>query len=174
MPAKSAKKKSIIFRQICELIPGHMLPSIGRKYGVKSRAITPWSHVVSLLYAQFTHAIGLNDVCDALRANRSAIASIRGAKPPSRNGLSHANKTRNPEMAKDLFWSVMKYLEQLHRLSQENAAYHCDGRGQRRGHRDGVLQQQRHLIDYLRLYGTAGGSFRLQWSPQQAFLPGFT
>lgn len=114
MPAKSAKKKSIIFRQICELIPGHMVPSIARKYGVKSRAITPWSHVVSMLYAQFTHAIGLNDVCDALRANRSAIASIRGAKPPSRNGLSHANKTRNPEMAKDLFWSVMNHLEQLH------------------------------------------------------------
>ncbi len=114
MPAKSAKKKSIIFRQVCELIPGHMVPSIARKYGVKSRAITPWSHVVSMLYAQFTHAIGLNDVCDALRANRWAIASIRGAKPPSRNGLSHANKTRNPEMAKDLFWSVMRHLEQLH------------------------------------------------------------
>jgi len=114
MPAKSAKKKSIIFRQVCELIPGHMVPCIARKYGVKSRAITPWSHVVSMLYAQFTHAIGLNDVCDALRANRSAIASIRGAKPPSRNGLSHANKTRNPEMAKDLFWSVMRHLEQLH------------------------------------------------------------
>ncbi len=37
-----------------------------------------------------------------------------------------------------------------------------------------VLWQRRHLIDYLRLYGTAGGSFRLQWAPQQAFLPGFT
>jgi hypothetical protein len=67
-----------------------------------------------MLYAQFTHAIGLNDVCDALRSNRSAMASIRGAKPPSRNGLSHANKTRNPEMAKELFWRVLRYLEQLH------------------------------------------------------------
>ena len=114
MPIKSARKKNIIFRQICELIPGHMVPSIARKYGIKSRSITSWSHVVSMLYAQFTHAIGLNDVCDALRSNRSAMASIRGAKPPSRNGLSHANKTRNPEMAKELFWSVLNYLEQLH------------------------------------------------------------
>jgi len=114
MPIKSAKRKSIIFRQICELIPGHIVPSIARKYGIQSRSITPWSHVVSMLYAQFTHAIGLNDVCDALRSNRSAMATIRGAKPPSRNGLSHANKARNPEMAKELFWSVLRYLEQLH------------------------------------------------------------
>jgi hypothetical protein len=68
---------------------------------------------VSLLYAQFTHAIGLNDVCDALRANKSVLASIRGAKPPSRNGLSHANKTRNPKMAEELFWIMLDYLQTL-------------------------------------------------------------
>ena len=31
------------------------------------RTFSPWSHVVSLLFAQLTHAIGLNDVCDSLR-----------------------------------------------------------------------------------------------------------
>jgi IS4 transposase len=36
-----------------------------------------------------------------------------------------------------------------------------------------VLWQRRYLLDYLRSYGTAGGSFRLLWAPQQAFLPGF-
>jgi IS4 transposase len=36
-----------------------------------------------------------------------------------------------------------------------------------------VLWQRRGLLDYLRSYGTAGGGFRLQWAPQQAFLPGF-
>jgi len=55
-----------------------------------------------MLYAQFTHSLGLNDVCDALRANRSRVASIRGATPPSRNGLSHANKKRSSKMAEEL------------------------------------------------------------------------
>lgn len=114
MPAKSAKKHSVIFRQVCELIPSHMVAKLARKHGIKFRAISPWSHTVSMLYAQFTHAIGLNDVCDALRANRSNMASIRGATPPSKNGLSNANKTRNPEMAKDLFWNMLSHLEQLH------------------------------------------------------------
>ncbi len=112
MPIKSAKKKPVIFRQVCELIPPHLVPKLARKHGVKSRAITPWSHTVSMLYAQFTHAMGLNDLCDGLRANLSALASIRGAKPPSRNGLSNANKTRNPKMAEELFWSMLKHLDE--------------------------------------------------------------
>jgi len=111
MPAKSAVKKSAIFRQVCELIPPHMVAHLARKHGIKSRGISPWSHTVSMLYAQFTHAIGLNDVCDGLRSNRSAVASIRGAVPPSRNGLSHANKARDSRMAEELFWSVLKHLE---------------------------------------------------------------
>jgi len=114
MPVRSAGKKSAIFRQVCELIPAHMVSKLARKHGVKSRGITPWSHTVSMLYAQFTHAIGLNDVCDALRANRSGMASIRGAGPPSRNGLSHANMTRNPKMAEELFWTMINHLEEQH------------------------------------------------------------
>lgn len=113
MPVKSAGRKRAIFRQVCELIPPHLVPKLARKHGVKSRGISPWSHTVSLLFAQFTHAIGLNDVCDALRANRSTMASIRGAAPPSRNGLSHANKTRNPKMAEDLFWAMIEHFERL-------------------------------------------------------------
>ncbi len=110
MPVKSAGNQRAIFRQVCELIPSHLVPKLARKHGIQSRGITPWSHTVSMLYAQFTHALGLYDVSDALRANRASMAAIRGAEPPSRNGLSHANKTRDPKMAEDLFWSVLEYL----------------------------------------------------------------
>jgi hypothetical protein len=113
MPVSTAGSKRAIFRQVCELIPPHLVPKLAREYEVKSRDITPWSHVVSMLYAQFTHAIGLNDVCDALRANQSALAAIRGAEPPSRNGLSHANRTRDPKMAEALFWTMLEHFETL-------------------------------------------------------------
>ena len=76
MPVKPAGSQRAIFRQVCELIPPHLVPKLARKHGIKSRSITPWSHTVSMLYAQFTHAIGLNDVVDALRANRAAMAAI--------------------------------------------------------------------------------------------------
>ena len=114
MPASTAGSKRAIFRQVGELIPPHLVPTLARKHGIKSRGITPWSHTVSMLYAQFTHALGLNDVCDALRANRSGMAAIRGAAPPSRNGLSNANRTRNPKMAEELFWAMLDHFEALH------------------------------------------------------------
>ena len=66
-----------------------------------------------MLYAQLTHALGLNDVCDALRLHSGPLSAIRGATPPSRNGLSHANKVRPAEMAEQLFWRMLEHLERL-------------------------------------------------------------
>ena len=104
-----------LLRQICNFIPEFLVSKIARETKVdeKSRTFTPWSHVVALLFAQLTHSIGLNDVCDALRLNSGPLSSIRGAKPPSRNNLSHADKVRSAEMAEKLFWSVFERLGNL-------------------------------------------------------------
>lgn len=115
MPNRSAAREPAIFRQVCELIPSYLVSKLARVHGVAARGIRPWSHVVSLLYAQFTHALGLNDVCDGLAAHRGMLSSIRGATPPSRNGLSHANRTRPAAMAEALFWSVLADLERKSR-----------------------------------------------------------
>ena len=66
-----------------------------------------------MLYAQLTHAIGLNDVCDALRLHSGPLSAIRGATPPSRNGLSHAGKQRKAVLAEKLFWAVLGHLQSL-------------------------------------------------------------
>jgi hypothetical protein len=66
--------------------------------------------VVSLLYGQLSHSLGLNDLCDSLQLHSGPLASVRGATPPSRNGLSHANRQRPAEMAEQLFWQVLGHL----------------------------------------------------------------
>jgi hypothetical protein len=63
--------------------------------------------------AQLTHAIGLNDVCDALRLHSGLLSALRGATPPSRNNLSHANKRRDAVLAERLFWAVLEHLQKL-------------------------------------------------------------
>jgi len=117
-PTVPAPSKLNLLRQICNFIPEFMVSKIARETRAdkKARTFKPWSHVVSLLYAQLTHSIGLNDVCDALRLHSGPLSSIRGATPPSRNNLSHADKVRPAEMAEKLFWAV---LEHLGRLSPE-------------------------------------------------------
>ena len=67
-----------ILRQICNFIPPHEVSKIARATGVQemSRTFKPWSHVVSLVYAQLTHSLGLNDLCDSLQLHSEAV------KPP--------------------------------------------------------------------------------------------
>ena len=66
-----------------------------------------------MLYTHLGHCLSLNDVADSLRLNAGYLSTIRQAVPPSRNGLSHANKVRDAGMAEELFWSVLGYLESL-------------------------------------------------------------
>ena len=105
-------KKYTMLKQVCNLIPPHLVNRLAQEYGVdeKSRTFMPWSHVVSLLYGHLTHAMGLNDVCDALQMNKGALATIRGATPPTRNNFSHANKVRDAAMAEALYWAMMEHL----------------------------------------------------------------
>lgn len=112
---KPAAAKFSLLRQICNFIPPHLVPKLARDTGVEKqwRDFSPWSHVVSLLYAQLAHSLGLNDVCDALRLHSGPLSALRGATPPPKNTLSHANRTRDPKMAEQLFWAVMDHLQAL-------------------------------------------------------------
>ncbi len=87
------KSKLSVLRQVCDLIPSHLVGKLARKHGVdkKARSFSPWSHVVSMIFAQISAAISLNDVCDNMLNHLGLLMRIRGALLPSRNGLSHAN-----------------------------------------------------------------------------------
>src|ERR1051325_9675087 len=95
--SQPSQSKISVLAQLCKWIPNHLVPKLARETGVedKARTFSPWSHVVSLLFAQLTHALGLNDVCDALRLHSGPLSAVRGATAPSRNNLSHANKIRD-------------------------------------------------------------------------------
>ena len=146
---KPARAKFSVFRQLCNLIPTHLVSELARETGVEGKARTykPWSHVVAMLYAQFIHAVGLNDVCDSLRLLSGPLSAIRGATSPARNTLSHANKGRSAEMAEKLFWRTLDHLRGI-----------CPGfmgrPGQRRLHR---FKVPIHIVDstVLRLVASA-------------------
>src|SRR6476619_8074890 len=113
--SKPTASKLSVLGQLCNLIPPHLVPKLARETGVASmaRSFSLWSHVVSMLFAQLTHAIGLNDVCDALRLHSGPLSALRGATPPSKNGLSHANRQRDPALAEKLFWEGLEHLQTL-------------------------------------------------------------
>lgn len=104
-----------MLRQICNLIPNHLVPRLARETGADAlcRTFSAWSHCAALLFAQLTHALGLNDVCDSLRLHSGPLSAVRGATPPSRNNLSHANKHRPAALGQKLFWAVLSHLQNL-------------------------------------------------------------
>lgn len=111
--AKPARDRICVLAQLCKLIPSHATSRIARELGDEKRArsFSAWSHVVALLYAQLCHSISLADVCDATALRLSRLSLLRGAVPPVRNTLSHANTKRNPKLMEQLFWETLHHLE---------------------------------------------------------------
>jgi hypothetical protein len=110
-----SKRKVTVLKQICNLIPGHLVQKLAKDYGVDkmSRTFSPWSHVISLFFAQLSHALSMNDICDTLANHEKMLKDIRGAVPPKRNTFSHANRKRDSRMAETLFWSVLEHLQTI-------------------------------------------------------------
>ena len=99
-----------VLAQISSWIPDRIIENLAVKHRIQTRSFSATSHVIAMLYAHLAHALSLNDICDSLSNHAGTLAQIRNCAPPSRNGLSHANKTRNADMAEELFWKVYESL----------------------------------------------------------------
>lgn len=102
----------LVLKQMLNLIPRGMINRHARETGVEAiaRTFSVLSHLSAMLFAQLSHAMGLNDVCDWLRLKSGVLARF-GVTPPSKNGLSNANMDRSADFAVKLFWSVLGHLQ---------------------------------------------------------------
>ena len=105
---KPAKHDYAVLKQICQHIPAHLVPKLARTFGAdkKARSFSPWSHIVAMLHVQVAHSLSLNDVADTLRNHSGALSTIRGATPPSRNGLSYAKAEKKNFFHNSLYRTV--------------------------------------------------------------------
>ena len=105
------KSNMTVLAQIVKQIPAKIIDSLAKKFRIQTRAFSPTSHVVTLLYEHLAHSLSLNDVCDSLQHHSGILSQIRRCTPPTRNGLSYANRNRNADMAEELFWYVYNDLK---------------------------------------------------------------
>ena len=111
---KPTASKFSLLRQLCNFIPPHLVPRLAHETGVDSSP--HFQSVESRRQSALcpTHRQPRSDdVCDALRLHSGSLSALRGATPPPKNTLSHANRRRDPKMAEQLFWAVLEHLQTL-------------------------------------------------------------
>ena len=108
----SQENNMAVLGQIVKHIPKKLIDRLKNKYQIQTRSFSATSHVVTMLYAQLSHALSLNDIQDCLRFHKGYLTQIRDCTPPSRNGLAHANATRDARMAEELFRTVFNDLKE--------------------------------------------------------------
>jgi hypothetical protein len=91
----SQEHNMAVLGQIVKHIPAKLIEKLKAKHKIQTRSFSETSHVVAMIFAQLSHALSLNDICDCLRFHKGYLAQIRDCVPPSRNGLAHANATRD-------------------------------------------------------------------------------
>ena len=78
------KSNMTVLAQIVKLIPAKIIDSLAKKYKIQTRAFSPTSHIVTLLYEHLAHSLSLNDVCDSLQHHSGMLNQIRRCTPPTR------------------------------------------------------------------------------------------
>ena len=103
-----------VLAQITSWIPDRIIETLAKKHRIQTRSFSATSHVIFMVYAHLGHALSLNDICDSLSNHAGTLEQLRNCTPPSRNGLPHANKTRNADMPEELFWEVYELLSKAY------------------------------------------------------------
>ncbi len=69
----------VVLKQILNFIPRGMINRHAGETGVdaKARTFSVASHLAAMLFAQLSHAMGLNDVCDWLRLKPSGSMELQ-------------------------------------------------------------------------------------------------
>ena len=107
MITKTAQSNSTVLQQLCKLIPLDLLQRIASEKGVdkQARAFTPMSHVAAMLFAQLARVVSLSDLRDWLQLKSGSLQRFC-IHPPGKNTLAHANKNRDADFIRTLFWEV--------------------------------------------------------------------
>lgn len=123
--SKATRRSISILRQVIqENLPGWKISELAAKEKIKAREFSYSAQLYLLMLGQLLHLFSLNELVDVSQIYASELGGIRGIVPAKLNTFSHANRTRNPEVAEKFFWCVYE------RMTRKDPAFAA---GRRRG-----------------------------------------
>lgn len=82
------------------------------------KGITSWTHLVTMLFCQFSKLNSLRDVCNGLRSASGNLNHLNIKVPPSKSSLSYINQHRDWQLFKDYYFAMLGKLSGMANFKQ--------------------------------------------------------
>ena len=120
-----------LFRQVLDLIPKREFEKIVMKYDGDKRkqSFDCWAHFVSMIFCQQAQANSLRELCGGLSTCGGKLYNLGIEGAPGKSNLSYADRHRNPEIFKELFFVLLKHGKAIapkHEFSFKRKLYRLD------------------------------------------------
>jgi hypothetical protein len=101
-----------IFAQILQRLPKNIFNELVKKYQTDkhSKGIDSWTHLVSMLFCQFSKSNSLRDIHYGLNSATGNLNHYGVSISPSKSSLSYINEHRDWRLFRDFYFSVIKSL----------------------------------------------------------------
>jgi len=109
-----------LFAQIMQTLDRFAFSKLVGKHGSDKHAkgITSWTHLVTMLFCQFSKLNSLRDVCNGLKSASGNLNHLGVSRAPCKSSLSYQNKHREWPLFKDYYFAMMKKLAAMTRFRQ--------------------------------------------------------
>lgn len=82
------------------------------------KGINSWTHLVTMLFCQFSKLNSLRDVCNGLRSASGNLNHLNVQQPPCKSSLSYQNKHRDWKLFKDYYFDMLGKLSAMANFRQ--------------------------------------------------------
>lgn len=103
-----------LFSQIISKLDRSIFNNLVRKHKTDKhqKGFNSWSHLVSMLFSQFSNSQSLRDISNGLRSATGNLNHMGVTKAPTKSNLSYQNKNRSWKLFKDYYYKLQKQLGQ--------------------------------------------------------------
>ena len=109
-----------LFAQIMQALDRGAFSKLVNKHDTDkhNKGITSWTHLVTMLFCQFSKLGSLRDVCNGLKSASGNLNHLGVEKAPSKSSLCYINKTRDWQLFRDYYFKMMGKLTSMGKFHQ--------------------------------------------------------
>lgn len=109
-----------LFAQIMQSLDRGAFSKLVNKHDTDkhNKGITSWTHLVTMLFCQFSKLGSLRDVCNGLKSASGNLNHLGVEKAPSKSSLCYINKTRDWQLFRDYYFKMMGKLTSMGKFHQ--------------------------------------------------------